>query len=336
MKMSRLHYSKDTELSWKRIKNGNGFKFINSKGKPVSQKAANRIISLAIPPAWTNVEISNSPTNYIQAIGQDAKGRKQYIYHPEWVKKNQERKFDQMILFGERLPTLRQIVRSHMQESSLSQNRVIATVVWLLEHTFIRVGNVAYAKENESYGLTTMREKHVDLRKDTVTFSFKGKSGVFHEQGVTNKGVAKTIRECIDLPGYQLFQYLDEDNNKRTVNSEDVNTYLQTHTGANFSAKDFRTWGGSVIAGDSLYKKGSAKSEDLIKKNIRDVVTIVSGHLGNTKKVCRTYYIHPTIISSYEKDILVPHFKRSYSRKSTKRLSLTPVEYATWSLIKDS
>ncbi len=334
--MAQIHYSKDTELTWHRVKKGKGFGFIGEKGKSVPKNAISRITGLAIPPAWTDVVISKDPMNYIQAIGIDAASRKQYIYHPEWVKKSQEHKFDQMVLFGERLPTLREAVSAHMREHSLTQNRVIATVIWLLEHTFIRVGNKTYAQENESYGLTTMREKHVEVEGNTVTFSFKGKSGVFHELGVTHPRIAKTIRECIELPGYELFQYLDDDNNRQVVDSADVNNYLQTHAGADFSAKDFRTWGGSVLAGDSLYQKGSATSPTDLKSNISEVVTQVSIHLGNTKKVCRTYYIHPVIITSYEKDILVPHFERSYKRKSSKKLSLTPEEYATWSLIKDS
>ncbi len=325
-----------SELSWRRIKKGSGFSFVTKTGKLVPESEMNRIKKLSIPPAWVDVTISKYPRNNIQATGIDAKGRKQYIYNENWVKKNQEKKFDQMIMFGERLPYLREAVRAHMREETLSQNRVIATVVWLLEHTFIRVGNDKYAIENESYGLTTMREKHLKLRGNKVTFNFKGKSGVFHELDVTNENVAKTIKECIDLPGYEIFQYLDEDGNKRVVGSADVNNYIEVHTGKDFSAKDFRTWGASVLAGHSLFKLGSGSNKEDIKNNISEVVEIVSTHLGNTKKVCRTYYIHPVIISSYEKDILVPHFKRSYGRKSTKKLSLTQVEYATWSLIKDS
>ncbi len=313
-----LHYSKENDLKWKKIKN-----------------AKTRGIELVVPPAWKNVLICPDPENYIQAIGIDNKGRKQYIYHPDWIKKSQEKKFDQLIIFGERLPTLRKVIKSHMREHQLTQNRVIATVIWLLEHTFIRVGNKTYAEENESYGLTTMREKHIKIKGDTVTFSFKGKSNVFHELDVTNLGIVKTIKECIDLPGYEIFQYIDEDNSKKVVDAQDVNDYMREFAGVEFSAKDFRTWGGSVLAGKSLYKKGSGNTKDDIENNVREAVKEVSVHLGNTKKVCRTYYIHPTIINSYQKDILVPHFKRSYGRKSTKKLSLSPEEYATWSLIKD-
>lgn len=334
--MAQIHYHKDSERTVRRERNGNGFRFVNQKGSAVSTTTANRIRGLAIPPAWKDVIISTDPADYIQAIGMDARGRKQYIYHPDWVKKNQEHKFDQMISFGERLPALRRVVSAHMREHELTEDRVLATVVWLLEHTFIRVGNTKYAEEDHSYGLTTMRDKHVAVHGNTMTFNFEGKSGVFHELGISDPSVAKTVKKCIDLPGFELFQYLDEGGKRRSINSEEVNRYLKIHTGADFSAKDFRTWGGSVLAGDSFYRKGNAADEGDLKHKIADVVAAVSEHLGNTKSVCRKYYIHPVIIESYKKDILVPHFKRSYGRKSTQRLGLTLEEYATWSLIKDS
>ena len=331
-----IHYRKDSDRTIRRVKKGKGFAFVDKKGAAVSKKRADRISKLVIPPAWTEVVISPDPQDYIQAIGTDAKGRRQYIYHHEWIKKNQEHKFDQMVVFGERLPTLRRTVSSDMRESTLSRDRILATIVWLLENTFIRVGNKAYAKENESYGLTTMRNKHVDVSGNTVSFSFKGKSGVYHELDVTHPTVAKTIRACIDLPGYELFQYVNGDGERRSVDSSDVNSYLQEHTGADFSAKDFRTWGGSVLAGDAFYQMGDAQNPTSLKKNISEVVGKVSEHLGNTKRVCRTYYIHPVIISSYERNILTPHFDRAYKRKYAKRFRLSPEEYATWSLIKDS
>lgn len=331
-----IHYRKDTDLPWRRVKRGGSFIFTNQNGKRILNGAKARVLGLKIPPAWKNVVISADPDDYVQAIGVDDRGRKQYIYHPEWVKRNQEKKFDQMINFGERLPTLRKTVRAHMNERKLTKDRVIATVVWLLEHTFIRVGNKAYAEENQSYGLTTLREKHIKVRGNTLKFSFEGKSGVSHELDVTNPRVAKTVKSCLDLPGYQLFQYLDDAGVKQVVDSQDVNDYLQAYAGSDFSAKDFRTWGGSILAGHSFFKKGSPSDESDLKSKIGDVVAVVSSHLGNTRSVCRKYYIHPAVIESYERDILVPHFKRSYKRSSAKKLGLTPEEYATWSLIKDS
>jgi len=334
--VAQIHYRKDTDLPWRRLKKDKGFRYVNESGKPVSKNAKVRVIGLAIPPAWHDVVISADPMDYVQAIGMDDKGRKQYIYHPDWIKHNQTQKFDDMIMFGEKLPTLRRAISGHMGDRKLTKDRVTATIIWLLEKTFIRVGNKEYAEENQSYGLTTMREKHIEVKGNTMTFSFEGKSGVFHELDVTNPKVAKTVKACLDIPGYELFQYFDEDNNKQVVDSADVNNYLKAHTGSDFSAKDFRTWGGSVIAGDSLYKKGKAKDEKDLKTKISEVVAIVSEDLGNTKSVCKKYYIHPAIIRSYERDILVPHFERSYNRKSTRKLRLTLEEYATWSLIKDS
>lgn len=333
--MVKLHYPKERELPWRRVKRGSGFAFITKSAKGVSEKAKERILSLKIPPAWKDVRISSDPFSHIQAVGIDARGRKQYIYHKELVKHNQEHKFDQMVAFGESLPTLREVVRDHMRERMLTRNRILATVVWLLENTFIRVGNKTYAEDNKSYGLTTLRNKHVDVEGSTVTFSFKGKSGVFHEMDVSHPRVAATVRACIALPGYQLFQYLNGDGERQIVDSADVNDYLKDHAGSDFSAKDFRTWGGSVLAGESLYEKGGAETDQDLKNHISETVDKVSTHLGNTKKVCRTYYIHPVIIKSYKDGVLVPHFDRAYKRTYSKKFRLTPEEYATWSLIKD-
>lgn len=334
--MLPIHYRKETDLPWRRVMDGGGFRYLNEKGVAVAEADKERIVGLAIPPAWHEVTISADPLDYIQAFGMDDRGRKQYIYHPDWIKHNQTHKFDQMIAFGERLPTLRHAMNAHMKERGLTKDRVVATVIWLLENTFIRVGNKTYAEENQSYGLTTMREKHVAVKGNKVTFSFEGKSGVFHELDVTNPRVAKNIRACLDLPGYEIFQYFDGERNRHVVDSADVNDYLKVHTGSDFSAKDFRTWGGSVIAGDAFYKKGNAEDKNELKTKISEVVALVSKNLGNTKAVCRQYYIHPTIIRSYEKDLLVPYFERSYGRQQRKRLSLNMEEYATWSLIKNA
>jgi DNA topoisomerase I len=331
----KLHFCKDTDLIWKRVKRGDGFGFVNSEGSSVSDGARARFLSLKIPPKWKDVTLSPDPHSHIQAIGIDAKGRKQYIYHPLVVKHNQKHKFDQLITFGKSLPNLRDVVRGHIKIHKLTRDRILATIVWLLDNTFIRVGNKIYADENESYGLTTLRGKHVSVRGDKVRFSFKGKSGIFHELGVTNSRIADTIRECIDLPGYEIFHYMNEDGDKRIIDSSDVNEYLQKYAGEDFSAKDFRTWGGSVLAGDLFYKIGEAKDTNDFKKNTNKVVDGVSEHLGNTKAICRRYYIHPTVIKSYEKKVLVPHFAHSYARLSNKKISLSKEEYATWSLIKD-
>lgn len=249
-----LHYVSDKDLIWRRKKNGKEFQFVNRLGRPLKKKDAERIKKLVIPPAWSEVHISADPNGHVQATGLDDKGRKQYIYHPAWIEYNQKSKFESMKKFGEVLPTLRETVSAHMRQHELTRERVLATVVWLLENTFIRVGNQTYADSNQSYGLTTMRTKHVDVEGNTIKFSFKGKSHVYHELDIRHPRVAQTIKACIELPGYQIFKYV-EDGKRHKVDSAQVNEYLKEISGESFSAKDFRTWGGTVLAGDTLYKK---------------------------------------------------------------------------------
>lgn len=327
-----IRYVRDINLSWRRKKNGNSFIYINRIGQPLKPKDEARVHKLVIPPAWEDVQISPDKSGHIQAVGVDAKGRKQYIYHPDWVAYNQRHKFDSLQRFGEILPNLRETVNGHMRQHTLTRERILATIVWLLEHTFIRVGNETYAKENQSYGLTTMRNKHVDIEGNTVTFSFKGKSHVYHELDIHHQRVAQTIKECIELPGYQLFQYVDDDKKRHKVDSADVNEYLKNITGESLSAKDFRTWGGTTLAGDTLYRLGAPTEEVTVEKALIQAVKEVSEHLGNTTSVCRTYYIHPKVISSYEKNLLVPHYDQVY--KSAKvPTGLTREEHAILSLL---
>lgn len=328
-----IHYVSDQDFTWSRkIKNGKAY-YLNRLGKPISEKATERIKKLVIPPAWSDVKISSDENSHIQAVGLDAKGRKQYIYHPEWVEYNQKHKFEYMRRFGEVLPTLRETVNGHMRQHTLSRERVLATMVWLLEHTFIRVGNKEYAKENQSYGLTTLRNKHVDVVGSSINLSFKGKSGVYHELSIRHPRVATTIKQCIELPGYELFQYVDDDNQRRRIDSADVNEYLKEITGEDLSAKDFRTWGGTTLAGDILYKLGEPSEEVPVDKAILEAVTQVSEHLGNTVSVCRKYYVHPQVIDSYEKKKLIPHFESIYKSKKSAPKGLTIEEFATLSLL---
>jgi DNA topoisomerase I len=333
--MSAIRYVSDESFCWMRQRHGNGFRYLTLDGDSLKADEVDRIKKLGIPPAWVKVKVCQNENGHIQAVGFDAKGRKQYIYHPAWAQKNQEHKFDKMVRFGEVLPTLRETMAGHMRQHTLTQERVLATIVWLLEHTFIRVGNKEYAEENHSYGLTTMREKHVTVEGNTVNFSFKGKSGIYHEVDISNPRVAKTIRQCLELPGYELFQYLDEAGERQSVDSQAVNEYLQAITGEELSAKDFRTWGGTTLAGDTLYKLGSPESKTAAEDAIRKAVKNVSQHLRNTATVCRKYYIHPVIVKSYEKDELVPHFKRYYGRPSVSN-GLSTEERATWTLLKSA
>jgi DNA topoisomerase-1 len=328
-----MHYVKDKELVWKRVQAGEGFRFINRLGRAIKKKDAERIKDLVIPPAWQDVRVSPDPFGHIQAVGIDDKGRKQYIYHPAWVEFNQQHKFDSLKKFGEILPNLRETIAGHMRQHELTRERILATVVWLLEHTFIRVGNKEYADENQSYGLTTMRTKHVDVEGSNITFSFKGKSHVYHELDIRHPRVAQTIKECIELPGYQIFKYVDGDKRK-AIDSADVNEYLKEISGESLSAKDFRTWGGTTLAGESLYKIGEPTEELSAEKALVQAVAEVAEHLGNTVAVCRQYYIHPRVIESYEQKKLVPHFDKIAEAKSKVPNGLAWEEYATWSLLE--
>lgn len=328
-----LQYISNDALVWKRLKRGKKFNYVNRLGKTLSPEDKEWAEKLAIPPAWRNVRISPSRNGHVLAIGFDDKGRKQYIYHPKWVEHNQQNKFDSLKKFGEILPVLRETVAGHMRQRNLTRDRVLATVVWLLEHTFIRIGNKTYAKENQSYGLTTMRTKHVDVVGSKVSFSFKGKSHVYHELDIKNPRVAATVRECIELPGYELFKYLDEDDYWWPIDSADVNEYLKVVTGQSLSAKDFRTWGGTTLAGDKLYQLAKENAELTLEEALGETVKAVSEHLGNTPAVCRQYYIHPKIISSHEKDQLVPHFAQVYKAHRQVPANLTREEFATLGLL---
>lgn len=331
---SLLHYASDEELSYLRQRKGSGFHYLDQKGNPLAASEKERVEKLVIPPAWENVRICCEEGGHIQAVGYDAKGRKQYIYHPEWMLQNQGHKFDKMVKMGEVLPTIRETVAGHMRQHSLSRERVVATVVWLLDHTFIRVGNQQYVKENSSYGLTTLREKHVDVEGTQVFFSFKGKSGVYHEHQISHPRVAKTVRQCIELPGYQVFQYLDENGQRQGVDSRDVNEYLHQISGESFSAKDFRTWGGSTLTGRRLYELGNAENETQLKKNVRAAVKEVAQHLGNTITVCRKYYVHPKVIDAYSAKKLVKHFDRIFTEQQPNTTKLSTDEYAVWTLLR--
>lgn len=331
----QLHYVDDSQLKFQRQRCGKGFRFLTSAGKIIAAEDLKRIKKLYIPPAWVDVRICPDRNGHIQAIGFDGKGRKQYVYHPDWVAESQGAKFERVITFGKVLPTIRETVAGHMRQHTLTRERVLATVVWLLDHTFVRVGNVQYAKENQSYGLTTLREKHVDIEGNTINFSFKGKSGVYHELNVTHPRVAKTIKQCIELPGYEVFKYLNEDGDRQMIDSKDVNEYLQELSGQSLSAKDFRTWGGTTLAGQVLYNLGEPETETTLQSNIRTAVKDVSAHLGNTVAVCRKYYIHPLIIDKYSNNTLVPNFARLLKEGEKADTLLSPEEYATWTMLHD-
>lgn len=302
-----LRYVCDDTPGIERKRAGKGFSYIGVDGKPIrDRQELNRFKGLVIPPAWTKVWICPLPNGHLQATGRDEKGRKQYRYHPNWQKIRSQTKFNRMIAFGSTLPLIRQKTEEHLSLRKLSREKVLATVVRLLETTCIRVGNVEYAKENNSFGLTTMRNRHVDISGSLVRFQFRGKSGVEHSLELNDRRIARIVKQCRDLPGYELFQYFDENGSRQTISSEDVNAYLQEITGEEFTAKDFRTWAGTVVAAQALTELGAFTSQTIAKKNITQAIKQAASQLGNRPATCRKYYVHPAIIDAYLDGSLLP------------------------------
>lgn len=316
LKKESLRYASDDSAGFFRQKLNGNYYYYDLNGKRITNvNRLGRIESLVIPPAWKKVWISPFKNGHIQATGIDERGRKQYIYHPDWIKISQENKFSKMLDFGNALPKIRGKIRYELSKDALGKEKILSTIIWLLEHTFIRIGNEQYSKENNSYGLTTLRNKHVSVRGNDIKFSFRGKSGVEHELEITHPKVSKIIKKCIELPGYELFKYIDEKGERHVVDSADVNEFLKEITNEDFSAKDFRTWGGSSLASMHLYKVGPYENKTHLKKILSETCKYVSQHLGNTVAVCRSYYIHPAVFKSYETNILIPHFGKHFGRK---------------------
>jgi DNA topoisomerase-1 len=299
-KAAGLRYVTDDEPGLRRRKRGTGFTYLDPQGRTVKDAATlARIRKLAIPPAWTDVWICPRANGHLQATGRDARGRKQYRYHAEWRQVRDETKFGRMIAFGEALPRIRERIDRDLAQRGLGRDKVLATVVKLLETTLIRVGNLEYAKQNNSFGLTTLRNRHVDVDGSTLRFEFRGKSGQEHSVEIHDRRLARIVRQCRDLPGQALFQYLDDDQTRQTVSSEDVNAYLRETTGEEFSAKDFRTWGGTVLALSALLEAGAAEGEREASHAVVEAVKRVAGQLGNRPAICRKYYVHPVVIESF-------------------------------------
>ena len=299
-KAAGLRYVSDDMPGIRRRKRGKGFTFLDAKGTTVSDaRTLERIRKLAIPPAWTDVWICPITNGHLQATGRDARGRKQYRYHAEWRLVRDETKFGRMIAFGEALPKIRERVEQDLSLRGLPREKVVATVVRLLESTLIRVGNREYARQNGSFGLTTLRDGHVDIEGSKLRFEFRGKSGKDHSVEFQDRRVARIVKQCRDLPGQTLFQYLDEAGERQKITSEDVNAWLKETTGEDFTAKDFRTWGGTVLALSALLEVGMCESEKEASKAVVDTVKRVAEDLGNRPAICRKYYIHPVVIETF-------------------------------------
>jgi len=332
-----LVYVSDEEPGIRRRKSGKGFTYLRPDGQKVEDKATlDRIRSLAIPPAYTDVWICPRANGHIQATGRDAKGRKQYRYHPAFREIRESTKYERMLEFARELPAIRKTIDEHMSLRGLPREKVLATVVHLLESTLIRVGNEDYARQNKSYGLTTLRDPHVKVEGSELRFQFKGKSGKTWKLQVKDRRVARIVKACQDLPGQDLFQYLDEKGERQSITSSDVNAYLKDITGRDITAKDFRTWAGTVLAALALSEFEQFDSEAKAKKNIRAAIEQVAARLGNTPTICRKCYVHPEVFSCYLEGGLLIEIKNEIETELREDLpSLRPEEAAVLTLLQE-
>jgi DNA topoisomerase I len=331
-----LRYVSDTRPGIRRRKSGKGFTYSRADGSKLTEiDVLRRIKSLAIPPAWTDVWICPSADGHIQATGRDAKGRKQYRYHERFREVRESTKYEHVVEFAEALPAIRAKVRDHMALRGLPREKVLATVVHLLEATLIRVGNDDYARQNNSYGLTTLKTRHVAVNGHDVRFRFTGKSGKQWSLRVRDRRIAKIIRACQDLPGQELLQYLDDDGQPQDVTSSDVNAYLKEITGKNTTAKDFRTWAGTVLAAMALNELKSFDSAAQAKRNLRTAIESVASRLGNTATICRKCYVHPEVLTSYLDGNLVLEIKSAVESELREDLArLKPEEAAVLAMLR--
>ncbi|MBV9046007.1 MAG: DNA topoisomerase IB [Alphaproteobacteria bacterium] len=321
-----LHYVSADGEGIRRKRAGKGFTYVDARGARITDKATlDRIHKLVLPPAWEDVWICPDPNGHLQATGIDARGRKQYRYNDEFRRHRETAKFEHILVFAQALPAIRERVAADMARKGLPREKVLATIVHLLETTLVRVGNADYAKANGSYGLTTLRNPHVDVAGSALRFHFKGKSGKEWNLQVQDRRVAKVVRACQELPGQQLFEYRDDDGQVRRVDSTDVNAYLKEITGRDITAKDFRTWFGTVAAAIALHERGVGESATASKRTTREVIAQVSARLGNTPTICRKCYVHPEVLACYAGGELVLRV-----RQGTKKHALSPEESAVY------
>jgi DNA topoisomerase I len=317
LEQAKLRYTSDDKPGYTRKIIGEQFVYFDTDGKKITDQATiDRINKLVIPPAYTKVWICPKKNGHLQATGYDKRGRKQYRYHPLWTVVSQEKKFSHLTEFAKYLPKIRGQVQKDLAKPGMPREKVLAAVVWLLENTLIRVGNEEYEKENKSYGLTTLKNKHTTVdNMNNIRFEFKGKSGVHHLVKIKSKKVASVIRKCRDLPGQDLFEYRDEKGEVQTVTSSDVNDYVKTISGIDITAKDFRTWGGTILAATAFNKCDICDDEKLSKQQIVETVKKVSSHLRNRPATCRKYYIHPAIIDAYTNGYVLSNIEEKIKKK---------------------
>ncbi len=333
-----LRYVTDALPGIRRQRCRNGFRYKDAAGVTIKDpETLRQIKQLAIPPAWEEVWICPVARGHLQATGRDARARKQYRYHPDWRKIRDSMKYNHMVAFGKVLPKLRRHIKKDLRLRGLPREKVLATVVGLLETTLIRVGNSAYARENNSFGLTTMRNRHLAISRGKVRFCFRGKSGIKHEIDIRNPILAKIVNQCRELPGYELFQYVDDDGDRVHVTSTEVNAYLRGITGGDFSAKDFRTWAGTVLAARALQEFENFSSHTEAKRNMLSAIEAVARTLGNTPAICRKCYIHPVILETYLDGSLIDQLKATAEEKLSRDIrSLRPEEAAVLMLLQQT
>jgi DNA topoisomerase-1 len=315
-----LRYVTDYLPGIRRRRCGRGFVYLDPKGKRIrNADKIRRIRSLAVPPAWTDVWICPFPNGHIQVTARDAKGRKQYRYHPRFRAVRDESKFDRMLAFSQVLPMLRERVENDLSSRGLSRRKILAATVRLLERTLIRVGSPRYTRENRSFGLTTLRSRHVRISGSNVRFRFRGKSGVRHTTDLSDPRIARIVQRCMMLPGQSLFQYLDGNGRRQRVGADDINDYLRQTTGRTVTTKDFRTWAGTMIAAAALRDLGSCGTKKKAKANLVRTVDLVAERLGNTRAVCRKYYIHPVVLEAYLEGRVLPPAPPAKKQRRTGR-----------------
>jgi DNA topoisomerase-1 len=335
-KAAGLTYSTDRGPGIQRKRAGKGWRYIAPDGTTVKdKKQIERINALVIPPAYTDVWINPSPRGHLQATGRDTQGRKQYRYHPRWREVRDETKYSRMVSFGQSLPAIRARVESDLRRPGLPREKVLATVVRLLETTLVRVGNEEYARTNDSYGLTTMRHEHVDVEGSTIRFSFRGKSGKEHQIDIRDRRLAAIVKRSQDLPGQRLFQYYDDEGEPHPIDSGDVNEYLREISGHDFTAKDFRTWAGTVLAAQALQAFTAVDSEADAKENIVRAIEEVARRLGNTRAVCRKCYVHPEVLDGYLDGTLAETLTQKIDTELSEELrDLSPEEAAVLAFLR--
>lgn len=331
--LAGLRYVEAASQGLRRRRSGQGFRYVDAIGRVVRDRARlDRIRRLAIPPAWRDVWICASAVGHLQATGRDAKGRKQYRYHSRWREVRDSAKYEHMLDFARRLPALRARIELDLRARGLTRRKVVAAVVRLLEATLIRVGNEEYARRNRSFGLTTLRDRHASVSGSRLQFRFRGKSGREHVVRIADRRLGSVVRRCQEMPGQALFQYLDERGRRRSVGSSDVNRYLREATGADFTAKDFRTWAGTVLAAWALHGLESPPKKTGDNRNVLRAIRAVATRLGNTPAICRRCYVHPTVIEAYRDGSLLALRSRCL-RPDRRGAGLTPAEACVLALL---